>query len=171
MKDEATAEEERKKKEAKEVEDARARDAILSAETMPAETNLGKTWTGDVAPTLKAIIANAEVLAPGIALPTADSVAVDAVANLMRAALKTAYTTDAGKEVIGNFLLGRTFDSVLKGRELLGVFNGAAAMMRMKNNRTVGAGATAKLRTTDFGRSPPTNAELNEAARKRWAGQ
>jgi hypothetical protein len=166
-KDEAE-EKEKEEKEKKEAADKAAKDAILSAEVLGKETDLGKTWTGDsMVPLLKTIVQKAEILSPGIAIPTGDSPNTTGLKELIVKALKTADGTEAGKAAIAPFLMGRTLDS-LRGSEVLGVFNGAAELMRLHNNRAADPG---KLKTKDFGKRPPTNDELNEAAKKRWGIQ
>jgi uncharacterized protein len=172
-KDAAEEKEKKEKTEAedkarKEAEDAKAKDTILSAEVLPKDTDLGKVWTGDsVAPPLKEILSRAEILAPGIAIPTSDAVGASAVKTLIVNALNKADTTDDGKECIKPFLQGRELKTI-DGRELLGVFNGAAELMRMRNNNK------ARLKghvTKDFGKQSATPQSINEENAKYWGKQ
>ena len=144
----------------KEKEEADARDAVLSAESGAHNAAmLGRTWTGDSAtPVLKDILARAEILAPGISIPTGDAVSHSAVKTLMVNALTRAMTTDLGKECVAPFLLGRAI-STMDGREVLGVFTGAAELMRAQNNRSARPSLT--MATRDFGK-PVTAADVQK---------
>jgi uncharacterized protein len=151
----------------KEAEEAAAKDAILSAEVLPKDTDLGKVWTGDsAAPAIKEILARAEILAPGISIPSTDSVNANAVKTVMVNALAKADTTDAGKECIKPFLMGRELKT-LDGRELLGVFNGAAELMRVRNNSHARPNS---FKTNDFSK-PTTPQSINEENKKFWAAK
>ena len=160
--------EEKAEREKKEAEDRAAKDALLAAEVLPKETDLGKVYTGDaVAPVLKEIISKAEILAPGTAaaLPTADAPSAAGVKALMVKALNAAMGTEKGRACVQPFLLGKTVDA-LTNPQLLGVFNGAAELMRVRNNNSHAPGP---VKTTDFGKGPPKISDLNDAARKRWS--
>lgn len=154
-------------KKAKEVaEGEETGDTILEAEEGPRVLNLGKIYTGDA---LTEIASNAEILSPGIVKPTKDSLKGTrgkALGVFMRDALNTALTKDADGEITKTFLMGRKVQD-LKGEALLGVFNGAAGLVRVRNN--------AALRMTgvkDIGtKAPVTPASMNEEARKFWAGR
>ena len=139
-------------------------DTIIGVE--PASpTNTGKTWTGDA---LREILSRAEILSPGIAIPTGDALkAKDAIPAFMMKALTEAEKTDAGKSAIEPFLLGRKL-SKLTGDALLGVFTGAAELARTRNN---GAQKPNVQSTRDFGK--PTSIgdfakTLSEASRKNF---
>lgn len=136
-------------------------DDILEAE--PAgKADVGTVYTGD---SLKQVIARAEILAPGIALPTGDAAASKGAAQkLMAKALATAYTTDEGRKVIDTFLMGRDIKK-LTGDALAGVFNGASELQRHKNNT---AGVRSGVSTKDFGKVL-TVAEINARNREFWA--
>lgn len=149
--DEAEEEEEKEKK---------AKDALLEAEALKAHPDLGKLYTGDA---LKAIVTRAEILAPGIAIPTADAANKDAVPQLMVKALATADGTEAGKACIAPFLMGRELKA-LTGDALLGVFNGAAELARVRNND---AGRRTTASTRDFGK-PASVTDINAANRAFW---
>lgn len=118
---------------------------------------------------LTAIRARAEILAPGIQLPTADALSSgDAAEQLMRNALDTAQRTDEGKECIAPFLMDRELKT-LTADALLGVFNGAAELMRVRNNQAAAQAALA-AKTRDFGK-PVSPEDINEANRKFWDGK
>lgn len=181
-KDAAEAEEKaRKEREGKEGEEAEKHesvgDTVLEAESPGHVVNLGKTWkgsmTGDSAstePVLAAIVARAEILAPGIAKPTTDSIKGNkgtALAGFMRQALEKHATTDGGLANIGPFLMGDSIAN-LKGERLVGAFNGAAHLARAKNNQR--ATNLQHRKTGDFS-TPKSTADLNEINRKFWASR
>jgi hypothetical protein len=143
------------------------KDTILSPETMKQNSEmLGRVWVGDsVSQTVKEILSRAEILSPGISIPTTDSVNHKALKTFMYTALAKAATTDKGKSCIDPFLIGRKLET-LDGRETLAVFNGAAELMRMSNNRAVLPGVV-KTRD-DFGNAM-TPDTINEANKKFWA--
>jgi hypothetical protein len=132
--------------------------------------------TGDSAatePVLQAVVARAEILAPGIAKPTADSIKGNrgtALAGFMRTALQRHATVDGGIDDIHPFLMGEKIEN-LKGERLLGVFNGAVQLARAHNNQRT---LLSQRRTTGDSpgtAKPMTIAEQNELHRKFWAGQ
>jgi uncharacterized protein len=134
--------------EAKKVKEAE--DTVIEPETLARNPDMmGRVWVGDsVAPFVKNVVARAEILAPGIAVPTADSVSQKGLKAFMLTALAKASTTDAGKECIAPFLsAGQTLDR-LDGRALTAVFNGAAEVRRLKNN----ASFRPTAKTADFGK-------------------
>jgi hypothetical protein len=110
-------------------------------------------------------VARAEILAPGIAKPTADSLKDNkgaALATFMRTALEKHMTTDAAN--VQPFLLGESVSN-LKGERLLGAFNGAAHLARAKNN--LRSASLQSRKTGDF--SPPASiADMNKANREFW---
>lgn len=140
-------------------------DEILEAET--AEKNgeaVGRVLSGD---SLKQIVARAEILSPGIAIPTGDAIkSKDAAPKLMRKALENAYETESGKACVDTFLMSREL-SALTGDALMGVFNGAAELMRIKNND---AGGRHGISTKDFGKAV-TPADMNARNRAFWANR
>lgn len=160
-----------------------SKDAVLSAEELPEGiTGLGKVWTGDAAPAqVQEIFARAEILSPGIKMPTRDAVSAKgkegaALIELMRAALSRAYTTDAGRECVEPFLLGRDFTQ-LPHDAVLGVFSGAAELMRLRNNAAgklrgvnTGDGERHNVGTRDFGKQVSPS-EINRANREFWSKQ
>jgi 8-oxo-dGTP pyrophosphatase MutT (NUDIX family) len=141
----------KKKKEAEE----ETSDTIIEAEEVGHVISLGKVWngkTGDAA--LTEIRARAEILAPGMSMPTGDAVRGNrgaVLSNYLRTALKTAHTKDAA--LVEPFLLGRTIDS-LRGVALIGAFNGATELMKIRNNASTRALAGG-MRTADGSVKPP----------------
>jgi hypothetical protein len=114
---------------AKEEEDAAA--AIAAAAAAAASK---PAFTADA---LKDVVARAEILSPGIQIPTADALKdVESVEKFMRDSLEKASATDAGKETINTFLAKRELKT-LTGDALAGVFNGAAEVTRARNNARV----------------------------------
>lgn len=118
-------------------------------------------------------VSRAEILAPGLRLPTTDAKAsaktIDAaVCQCQRRALATAYATDAGKNAIDPFLAGAepTFDA-MGPAELGSIFVGAAEILRARNNLS---GVRVNAATTDFGKQPITPAALNAKHKAFWAG-
>jgi hypothetical protein len=83
---------------------------------------------------VKEVVARAEILAPGIQLPTADALKDGAaVEKLMRESLEKANASDEGKDTIKTFLGAREIKA-LTGDALAGVFTGAAEVTRTRNN-------------------------------------
>jgi len=138
-------------------------DEVLTPET--AEHNgeaKGKVLSGD---SLKAVVARAEILAPGIQIPTGDSAAAPVVDALMRNALNTALASETGKACVAPFLAGREVKA-LTGDALPAVFTGAAELARVKNNDAQrGKG---NLPTRDFGRATDPQS-INARNREFWA--
>lgn len=115
---------------AKEEADAAAA-AAAAAEAKP-------VFTADA---VKDIVSRAEILSPGIQVPTNDALQTQAGAEqFMHQALAKANESDAGKQTVAIFLGARELKS-LTGDALLGVFNGAAEVTRTRNNA---ASTTAK---------------------------
>ncbi|WP_029953932.1 DUF2213 domain-containing protein [Achromobacter sp. DH1f] len=149
----------------KQDDDGKTGDTVLEAEE--AEHNAaakGETYTGDMA----TVRSGAEILAPGIKLPTFDSKKVktaDAVCACQRKALETAYATDEGRAAIDPFLAGRAPEfGTMDASSVSTIFNGAAALRRHQNNTS---GVRSGISTRDFGR-PSTVSSINEQNRKFW---
>jgi hypothetical protein len=141
-------------------------DTVVEAEGPGAGLNLGKVYTGDGIDPLREIAARGEMLAPGIKVPTADSIKGNKgvlLTAFMRDALTQCQTRDA--ELVAPFLMGQTIAS-LKGTALVGAFNGAAALVRTRNNQR-----PASVRVGDSGGKPTTPAQINEANRAFYAKQ
>ncbi|CAB3952724.1 DUF2213 domain-containing protein [Achromobacter piechaudii] len=152
-------------KEKQDEDDGKTGDTVLEAEEAEHNTEAkGETYTGDMA----TVRSGAEILAPGIKLPTFDSKAVktaDAVCACQRKALETAYATDAGRAAIDPFLAGRAPEfGTMDASSVSTIFNGAAALRRHQNNTS---GVRSGISTRDFGR-PSTVSSINEQNRKFW---
>lgn len=146
------------------------KDTIIEAEPSRRVSEEGvDLYTGDAA---RLIPARAEILAPGVKMPTLDGLKTKdraaALCRCQRKALDQAYETDAGRAAIAPFLGGRAPDfDTMPARVLDTIFTGAAELMRAKNNAGASSG---KVTTRDFGK-PTSIAEINERNRKFWAGQ
>lgn len=176
-KDEAAEAEEETKRKEKEAKDKIARDAaaeaekegeqmeatgdtILEAEGPGKCMNLGTVYTGDALPQIKSA---AEVLAPGTTAPTADSLKGNSGKKL--AAFLRGTLDKAPAEIVSPFLMGRKVTD-LKGEALIGVWNGATQLARLRNNSrsTVGSAPT-----RDFGK--PTDITTMAKANKDFWGK
>ncbi|HDR9029902.1 TPA: DUF2213 domain-containing protein [Burkholderia vietnamiensis] len=145
-------------------------DTVIEAEPSRRVSEEGvDLYTGDAA---RLIPARAEILAPGVKLPTLDGMKTKdraaALCRCQRKALDQAYQTDAGRAAIAPFLAGRAADfDTMPARVLDTIFTGAAELMRVQNNAGASSG---KVTTRDFGK-PTSIAEINERNRKFWSGQ
>lgn len=115
-------------------------------------------------------ISRAEILSPGLRLPTLDAKSTaktidEAVCTCQRRALAAAYATDAGKSAIAPFLNGKeaAFDS-MGPADLSVAFIGASELVKSRNN-----GVRPGVTTKDFGRAPTTTAGLNSRNREFWS--
>ncbi len=127
-------------------------DDVLEPETA-GKADVGKTYDS-----MKAVIARAEILCPGISVPTGDAIkATGAVEKLMRKALIET------KADISAFAAGRDVKT-LTGDALASVFTGAAELVRALNNQRGAPSA----KTKDFGKVV-TVADLNARNREFWA--
>lgn len=171
---------------AREADAARARDAggaeaeeaekvgdtVLEAESIGKVVNLGKLYTGDSGQkvdVLADVASKAEILAPGIKVPTADSLKGNkgtALAAFMRQALEAHAGTKDGADNVKAFALGQKV-SELRGGALLGAFNGAAQLARAQNNRR--GTAAASRRQTGDGSKAVSVGSINERNKKFWA--
>lgn len=164
------SEEERKAREAKEKEGKTGDDGDLTNAETAGKLNQAEVdlYTGDAA---ASIPSRAEILSPGIKLPTLDSkmATADRAAALckcQRKALDLAFQTDAGKTAIAPFLGGKTADfEKLPAALVHAAFMGASELMKAQNN---GRAHDSVAKTKDFGK-PRTVAEINAANRKYWA--
>lgn len=155
-------EEERKKREAKEAE-GKTGDTVLEPETPGLNPEAkGTVLSGD---SLKAVISKAEILAPGITVPTGDSAQASVVEALQRKALVTCLQgSEAGRQAVATFSQGRDL-TTLTGDALAAVFHGAAELVRTRNNDA----SKPRSMTKDFGKATTVQA-LNEANRAFWSG-
>lgn len=156
-----------------EAEEAEATgDTVLEAESPGKVVNLGKLYTGDSGQrvdVLADVASKAEILAPGIKVPTADSLKGNkgvALAAFMRQALETHAGTKDGADNVRAFALGQKV-SELKGGALLGAFNGAAQLARAQNNRR-GTVAASRRQTGDGSKAIGVSS-INEGNKKFWA--
>ncbi|PRG62239.1 hypothetical protein C6T69_25765 [Burkholderia multivorans] len=145
-------------------------DTVIEAEPSRRVSEEGvDLYTGDSA---RLIAARAEILAPGVKLPTLDGLKTKdraaALCKCQRRALDQAYETDAGRAAIAPFLGRRAPDfDAMPAPVVDAIFTGAAELMRAKNNAGSSSG---KVSTRDFGKVK-TIADINEQNRKFWAGQ
>lgn len=165
------SEEERKAREAKEKESKTGdggeelTDPGTAATISQAEVDL---YTGDAA---ASIPSRAEILAPGIKLPTLDAKMAtkdraSALCKCQRKALDLAYQTEAGKAAITPLLGGLTTDfERLPAALVHAAFMGASELIKAQNNGRTHDGVA---KTKDFGK-PRTAADINAANRKYWA--
>lgn len=123
-------------------------------------------YTGD---SLQEIRARAEILAPGLKLPTLDSSAKDVgkVADTAkRNALKLAYATADGIKTVGPFVGGANANiDTLPAYTVDAAFIGASELIKQQNNAK---GVRTGVTTRDFGRSAPTPADINAKNRAFW---
>jgi hypothetical protein len=154
-------EEESSETEDEDEESEETEDTVIEAETAK-KADVGTVYTGDA---FKQIVARAEILAPGISVPTGDAAGGGKAAErLMRHALTTAQKTEDGAAAIKPFLMGRSLKN-LTGDALLGVFNGAAELVRVRNNQQI---ERKHIATRDFGK-PLGVSDINARNRDFWA--
>ena len=157
-KDEAEEKEEREKKERAEA--GEAEDTIIESEHAASISgSLGKRWTGDTA---RAILSRAEIVSPGIAVPTGDS--AKRKSGLHGLMVKALGTVDAN--ITAPLLRGRGL-ATLDADTTLDLFNAVAEIIRVQNNKAMRPGLPTK--TGDSKNGPPSPAEINAAAQKFWA--
>lgn len=123
-------------------------------------------YTGD---SLQEIRARAEILAPGLKIPTLDSSAKDigkVADTAKRNALKLAYATADGIKTIGPFVGGANANiDALPAHTVDAAFIGASELIKQQNNAK---GVRTGITTRDFGRSAPTPADINAKNRAFW---
>lgn len=147
-------------------DDDKTKDDILDAEAAQKKDDAGEvTYTGD---SLQNVLSRAEILSPGIKLPTLDAKSKD-LGKLVRQckcnALAKAYGTEDGKKAIEPFIAGNSDFAKLPAVTLDAAFIGASELMRQQNNSQ---GMRSGIGTKDFGNKPRTPAEINAANRKYW---
>lgn len=142
----------------------KTKDDILNAEAAAKLSDEGvQNHTGD---SLKEVLSRAEILAPGIKLPTLDSANNGkSVLNAKRSALKQAYATADGAKAIAPFIGGQTNFDVLPSHTVDAAFIGASELIKQQNNT---AGVRHGIPTKDFGRAPMTIDEMNKRNREYW---
>lgn len=123
-------------------------------------------YTGD---SLQDIRSRAEILAPGLKLPTLDSSSKDiskVADTAKRNALKMAYATADGVKTIGPFVGGANANiDALPTYTIDAAFIGASELIKQQNNAK---GVRTGITTRDFGRSAPTPADINAKNRAYW---
>lgn len=131
-------------------------------------------YTGDSA---ALIPARAEILAPGIKLPTFDSAKAstkDTAAHLcacQRRALVAAHKTDDGKAVLAPFVGAGTVDfDKMPPMAVNAIFTSAAEAMRARNNAGGGKGTTVDLKPVVKMSVTDSIRKMQENADKMWAG-
>ncbi len=111
----------------------------------------------------------AEILAPGLKLPTLDSASKDigkVASTAKRNALKQAYATADGAKVLGHFIGANANIDALPAYTIDAAFIGASELIKQQNNlKGVRTGVT----TRDFGRSAPTPADINAKNQAFWS--
>lgn len=175
--DEETPEEkearEKREKEKKETDDEVAAAAEAQKNGVLSDQDV-LIYTGDSA---GLIPARAEILAPGIKLPTFDSAKAstkDTAAHLcacQRRALAAAHKTDDGKAVLAPLVGAATVDfDKMPPMAVNAIFTSAAEAMRAKNNAGGGKGATIDVKP--MGKMSVTDSirKMQENADKMWAG-
>ncbi|WOE32168.1 MULTISPECIES: DUF2213 domain-containing protein [unclassified Acinetobacter] len=153
-----------KKTEDDDDEETETKDDILGAEKAEKLSEEGvQNHTGD---SLKAVLSRAEILAPGIKLPTTDSANNGkAVLTAKRMALKQAYATADGQKAIAPFIGGQTDFDAMPAYTVDAAFIGASELIKQQNNTK---GVRSGIKTSDFGRAPATPAEINARNREFW---
>lgn len=123
-------------------------------------------YTGD---SLQDIRARAEILAPGLKLPTLDSSSKDigkVADTAKRNALKQAYATADGIKTIGPFVGGANANiDALPSHTVDAAFVGASELIKQQNNAK---GVRTGITTHDFGRPAPTPADINAKNKAYW---
>lgn len=125
-----------------------------------------QSYTGD---SLKEVISRAEILSPGYRMPTLDSAQNGkAVLNVKRQVLKASYATQDGQKAIAPFVpVDPDFDK-LPIHTIDAAFAGASELIKQQNNAR---GVRSGIKTSDFGKSAPTPAEINARNRAYWNQQ
>lgn len=125
-----------------------------------------QSYTGD---SLKEVISRAEILSPGYRMPTLDSANNGkAVLNVKRQVLKASYATQDGQKAIAPFVpVDPDFDK-LPTHTIDAAFAGASELIKQQNNAR---GVRSGIKTSDFGRSAPTPADINARNRAYWNQQ
>lgn len=142
----------------------KTKDDILKAEAAAKLSEEGvQNHTGD---SLKQVLSRAEILAPGIKLPTTDSANNGkAVLAAKRMALKQAYGTKDGQKAISPFIGSNTDFDAMPAATVDAAFIGASELIKQQNNA---AGIRSGISTKDWGRSAPTPADINARNREFW---
>lgn len=142
----------------------KTKDDILKAEEAAKLSEQGvQNHTGD---SLKQVLSRAEILAPGIKLPTTDSANNGkSVLAAKRMALKQAFATKDGQAAIAPFIGSNTDFDAMPVVTIDAAFIGASELIKQQNNA---AGVRSGISTKDWGRSAPTPADINARNREFW---
>lgn len=172
--DEEEEEEKRKKKEAEDkARDEEAEEEM--AEEAPAGTGDRARKARDSAfleESFQDTVALAEIIAPGIAIPTFDRAAapiksLDQMCSFRRKALDLAYVQAETRNMIDEVLAGKEFNlKEMKCNRVRDLFRAVGAMKRKANNTPVPRGWA---RDTGEKVAPRTLAEINKMNRERFA--
>lgn len=148
----------------KTVDELTAQVAKLTPAPAPTITDAEKVKTADA---LKDVASRAEILVPGFAMPTADSVKTFAeVAGVQRTVLNEAMKTEDGKKIVMPLLSGRTVDELTADVAPI-VFAAASEIARQQNNAR---GNRNGIDTTKVAKAV-TPADINERNRKFYENQ
>jgi len=109
------------------------------------------------------LVSKTEIIAPGMRLDRESVKTKDGLCACQRQALQQAMSKDAGS--VTPFLQGTELGKMTRD-QLSMAFTAVAEVMRAKNNLN---GARHGISTKDFGRRPPTPAEINAKAKDFWA--
>ncbi|EFF82119.1 hypothetical protein HMP0015_2401 [Acinetobacter haemolyticus ATCC 19194] len=125
-----------------------------------------QSYTGD---SLKEVISRAEILSPGYRMPTFDSANNgNAVLKTKRSVLKAAHATQDGQKAIAPFVGANPDFDKLPAPTIDAAFIGASELIKQQNNAK---GVRSGIRTSDFGRSAPSPADINARNRAYWKQQ
>lgn len=142
------------------------KDDILEAEEAAKLSENGvQSYTGD---SLQEIRSRAEILVPGISLPTMDAKTADVgkvALGVKRTALKQAYQDPKVKQTIDLFTSGKSDFEAMPQATIDAAFTGAAELIKSQNNAK---GFRSGVSTKDFGRQPLTIDQINERNRAYW---
>lgn len=149
-----------------EEKETETKDDVLEAEEAAKLSDKGvQTYTGD---SLQEIRSRAEILVPGISLPTMDAKAADVgkvALGVKRSALKQAYQDPKVKQTIDLFTSGKSDFDAMPQATIDAAFTGAAELIKSQNNAK---GFRSGVSTKDFGRQPLTIDQINERNRAYW---
>lgn len=173
------SEEEEKKKKEEEEKKAKDEEAVEGelAEEAPAGTADRARKARDSAfleESFQDTVALAEIIAPGIAIPTFDRASapiksLDMVCSLRRKALDLAYVQAETRNMIDEVLAGKEFDlKVMKCDRVRDLFRAVGALKRKANNTPVPRGWA---RDTGEKVVPKTLADINKMNRERFAAK
>jgi hypothetical protein len=132
------------------------------------------TDSSTLASTFQDVMARAEILCPGVQVPSFDSAAAstateNSMCETMRRALTGGYANDQTRAVITPLLLGKTVDfGKITCDSVTSFFMAASEMKKMANQKAV---QPKTVPTADSGtrQAPPTAAELNAKNAVFWA--